>query len=356
VRAAKVAVFVLLATLALQRGTDAQGVGQSLPFTLFERYLESLRQQAGIPGLSAAIVQNRRIVWERGFGLQDVESSIAATPNTPYLVGDLTQTFAAVLLVQCVERGTLELDEPMRKWTSAIPEPGATVRQVLAHDSNAALGRFSYDPSRYTALTPVGDGCANEPYRQLLAKEILDRLAMFDSVPGQDLGDSSAPARQLFDKLQVDRYASVLRRLATPYKVDSRGKATRSDYPAKEFNASTGLVSTTRDLARYDAGLDDLILLEPDSLSLIWTNEVSSSGVVQPSGLGWFVQSYNGERLVWHFGLSPDAFSSLILKVPGRDLTLILLANSDGLSAPFSLADGDVTSSLFARLFLRLFV
>jgi hypothetical protein len=37
-------------------------------------------------------------------------------------------------------------------------------------------------------------------------------------------------------------------------------------------------------------------------------------------------------------------------------LTLILLANSDGLSEPFSLQNGDVTTSLFARTFLRLFV
>ena len=42
--------------------------------------------------------------------------------------------------------------------------------------------------------------------------------------------------------------------------------------------------------------------------------------------------------------------------MPGRDITLILLANSDGLSAPYTLANGDVTASLFAKLFLRLFV
>ena len=68
------------------------------------------------------------------------------------------------------------------------------------------------------------------------------------------------------------------------------------------------------------------------------------------------MQYYNGEKLVWHFGNVPDAYSSLILKVPSRRLTLILLANSDGLSAPFSLHQGDVTSSLFARTFLRLFL
>ena len=44
-----------------------------------------------------------------------------------------------------------------------------------------------------------------------------------------------------------------------------------------------------------------------------------------------------------------------LLKVPSRDITLILLANSDGL-APDTVANGDITVSLFAKLFLRLFV
>jgi len=44
------------------------------------------------------------------------------------------------------------------------------------------------------------------------------------------------------------------------------------------------------------------------------------------------------------------------VKTPNRGLTFIILANSDGLNAPFALESGDVTSSLFATLFLRFFV
>ena len=60
--------------------------------------------------------------------------------------------------------------------------------------------------------------------------------------------------------------------------------------------------------------------------------------------------------MYWQFGLTQGAYSSLMLKLPAKHLTLILLANSDGLSAPFGLQEGDVTASLFARAFLRLFV
>ena len=75
-----------------------------------------------------------------------------------------------------------------------------------------------------------------------------------------------------------------------------------------------------------------------------------------PTGLGWFVQNYHGEPIVWQFGLIRGGYSSLIVKAPNLGLTFIALANSDGLSAPYQLEAGDVTSSIFATLFLRLFV
>ena len=68
------------------------------------------------------------------------------------------------------------------------------------------------------------------------------------------------------------------------------------------------------------------------------------------------MQAYNGEPIAWQFGVVDGAYSSLIVKVPNRRLTLILLANSDGLTAPFSLDAGDVTTSIFAKTFLRTFV
>jgi CubicO group peptidase (beta-lactamase class C family) len=122
------------------------------------------------------------------------------------------------------------------------------------------------------------------------------------------------------------------------------------------MNAASGLVSTVRDLARFDAALDSALLLREDTLAVAWSNTANAErSKVLPTGLGWFVQSYKGEPIVWHFGFIPNGYSSLILKLPSRRLTLILLANSDGLSAPFELENGDVTRSLFATVFLRLF-
>jgi CubicO group peptidase (beta-lactamase class C family) len=335
----------------LPQQSTAQMTAQNLNFALFERYLDSLRQQAGIPGISGVIVQDGRIAWESGLGLADVERHLPARPDTPYPIADLTQTFASVLLMQCAERGSLTLDDPLRQW--AVASDG-TIYSTLAHATSPNGSGFRYDPERFSLLTQPVDACGGASARRRVATEVFERLGMADSVPGTDLANANAAATSSFTASQLDRYERVLARMAVPYRVDRRGRAARSDQPARSVDASSGIVSTVRDLARYDAALDHRVLLREDALQTMWSNE-SPAGASRPTGLGWFVQHYNGQRLIWHFGYAPDAYSSLILKVPGKRLTLILLANSDRLSAGFDLARGDVTSSLFAATFLRLF-
>ena len=351
-RGFRLAALAVLVAVASAPRPHAQG----LPFSLFERYLETLREQTGTPGISAVIVQGGRPVWAAGLGRQDVEGAIGARDDTVYPIGDLTQTFAAVLVGECVDRKGLSIHQPIRQWTDTIPEGSATLRNVLSHASSGVPGEtFQYDPGRYAALTNVVDACDERPFRLAVTEEIFERLGMRDSVPGRDVADTGNRARAMFTGSQLDRFGAALQRLATPYRVDRGGKATRSEYRPQDVNAATGMVSSAQDLARFDAALDDGDLLHSDMLAVAWSNVTTSSGAPLPSGLGWFVQNYNGERLVWHFGVTSGAASSLLIKVPGRDLTLILLANADTLSPP-SISEGDVTASLFAKLFLRLFV
>src|SRR6478752_80893 len=100
----------LILAVALAMRVAAQS-SSPLATSPFESYLELLRQQAGIPGMSAAIVQNGEIVWERGLGWQNVEARIRATPDTPYPIADITGTLAATLLLECAEQRRVLLDQ-----------------------------------------------------------------------------------------------------------------------------------------------------------------------------------------------------------------------------------------------------
>jgi CubicO group peptidase (beta-lactamase class C family) len=198
-------------------------------------------------------------------------------------------------------------------------------------------------------LTPVVEQCAGGTYRQLLAAEFFDRFGLARSVPGETMTAPTAADRRFFTASKLTQYASVVGDLAIPYRVDASGRATRSDGTVGAATMATGVISSAVDLATFDIVLSQGAVLSPGALSAA-QNAVAG----MPTGLGWFVQNYNGERVVWQFGLVKDAWSSLILKLPNRNITLVMLANSDGLSAPFSLDQGDVTRSLFAKLFLKL--
>ena len=106
------------------------------------------------------------------------------------------------------------------------------------------------------------------------------------------------------------------------------------------------------DLARFDIALTQGRLLSRRSLERMWTATRTPSGATLPYGIGWFVTEVRGERMLWHTGLWEGAYSALYLKVPGRHLTLVLLANSDGLRWPGKLDEAVLERSPFASGFL----
>ena len=319
----------------------------------FGDYLEALRVQAGIPGLSAAIVGNNDVTWERPFGRIDVDKLIATRSDTPFQLDGTMQIFTAAMVLRCVEDGRLTLDDRLGAYAASSAEPGATIRQVLSHTGDD--GVFRYRPERVALLAPALDACAGSSFRERAAAA-LDALAMVESVPGADVVQLTPTSTGIFTVATLDRYRSVLSRLALPYAVDPTGRATLSRYSSTTLTPAAGLIATERDVAKFVVALRKGVIVKPETLALAWRPAAGADGTRLPHGLGWFVQSYNGETVVWQFGVSQSASSSLIVTVPGRGLTLVLLANSDGLSWPFPLAAGDLNASPFGRLFLGLFV
>jgi len=178
---------------------------------------------------------------------------------------------------------------------------------------------------------------------------------MIDSVPGLDVTQLVPPATDIPEIEIAAHYAAVLTRLATPYVV-SGGQAVQSQYAATKLTPGSGLISSALDLTSFILALRQGVLLQSQTLGLMWRPPVGAAGLPLPHGLGWFVQSYNAATVVWQFGLGTNSSSSLLLTVPSRGLTLILVANCDCLSKPFPLSAGDVLVSPYARLFLGLFV
>ena len=344
------AFIVVLAVAVFGQQTSAQ----TLTSSLFERYLETLREQAGIPGMSALVMQNGVVVWEQGFGRADVDTGERAAPYTPYLIGDLSQMFGATLLLRkCGEQGSARPDDPVSKWVSTFREP-ATLGHLAAHITPA--NTFKYDRARFAALTSVIEDAPARRTRSSWTTRSSCGWGCRTRRPGpgcwrrrRRIAISSTPPGSI---TSAPCCAGSPRRTRRPQRPDgsrrSRPDRRRCVVRHRQLGARPRASST----GSLGIGPNDDLLLLPSTRQFAWTRPAAHL----PSGVGWFVQSYNGTQVVWQFGVVAGAYSSLIIKVPDRSLTFILLANSDRLSSPFALENGDVTTSVFAKLFLRLYV
>ena len=328
----------------------------------FARALDSLRTAARIPGLSAAVVKDGEVIFARGFGYADLERQIPATPDTPYDIASVTKPISAVVALRLVEEGLLDLDRPMAQYSewaefcrdfSEQPSilakglrcepPQHSLRHLLTHTAIGHPGtQFSYNPVLYSWASRPMMEAAGTPFSRLVEKYVFQPAGM---------ARSARTNRDL--PLREDLAAAI----AIPYHADSAGLMVRSPARgAQGDGAAGGVISTVLDLARFDVALDRGKLISPASYTAMMRPMRSRTGESLPYSVGWFAQRHAGHELRWHSGWWDDAYSALYLKVPDENLTLILLANSEGVWWDNPPGSAQVQQSSFAQAFFRAFL
>ena len=135
------------------------------------------------------------------------------------------------------------------------------------------------------------------------------------------------------------------------------------------FGPAAGIMSSVADLAKYSIAIDEKKFLKPGTWEKVFTPYVTPKGKTIQYGLGWFVKDYKGLKIVWHTGWW-YGYSTLLIKIPEKDLTFIILANSQDLSRPFYMTyypiplphpfkkslNKDLMVSEFASLFIEYFL
>jgi CubicO group peptidase (beta-lactamase class C family) len=94
----------------------------------------------GASAVAIALVDDKRIIWSQGFGLADRDTGQAPTNTTMFGVGSVSKMFAAIAVMQLVDRGVVDLDTPLVTYLPAfrMASPGyenITVRMLLNHSS-----------------------------------------------------------------------------------------------------------------------------------------------------------------------------------------------------------------------------
>ena len=355
--------------------------------------IDRLRTELHIPGLSLAITENQEIDFAAGFGLADLEREVPASADTPYHIASLTKPFAAAVIMKLVEQGRLDLDTPVAEMLEAadfplLPGGGmihgyrnacrrlremtddpnlpitsaleryngdretVTVRHHLTHTSQGKPGSiYNYNGFLFGLLGMIITTAANREFRELLADWITGPLDMARTIPNVD---RDAEAALLKQRARYYRWTDEQGFMPSVWPPPTWGTLVKTAglEVTQRVGASSGVVSTVLDLAKFDAAMDKNAVVAARTKAVMYTPARSNAGTRLPYGLGWFIQDVDGQEFIWHYGLEGDTYSSLWLKLPAANTTMILLANSDGASRGFGLGIGDVLQSPFARLFL----
>ena len=141
---------------------------------------------APAPGCAAAVSLSGEVVFEKAFGLAELEHNVPNTPQTIFESGSVAKQFTAAALVLLQQDGKLSLDDPVKKHIPELPDYGVplTIRHLLNHTSGLR------DWGAVLSLTGAGRG--ERVISQDLALDVITHQRALDFKPGSEYSYSNS--------------------------------------------------------------------------------------------------------------------------------------------------------------------
>lgn len=344
--------FTSLLTLALSAPAHAQPVsgmpsspGQTQAYSpggqplsplpkRIDNFVEQRLSQLGVPGYSLCVVRKGEVILQKGYGFADLESRTPVTPETTFGLASITKTFTAMALLVLVDRGLINLDDPLSKHLPDIPKEWQpiTIRQLASMSAGMRKGipketpwpqefetlkqmpllfppgsDTTYSNPSYRTLGTVIEKVTKSKYMDVLADFVLLPLAM------NNTGTTDDPKGP-----QSNAYR---RNVQT-------GQIARIRYKDTRISFSAGMLSSnTPDLVKYTQALLDRDILSPPAYkTLFFERYPPPSGKPGTWAFGWGRNAIAGQLCLAMNGGDPGV-ASTILMLPESRLVVIGLAN-----------------------------
>lgn len=313
----------------------------SLPDSMrreMESFINDWLVRDGLPGAAVAIVGGDGTLFADGFGARNFAANAPATADTLYGIGSCTKSFTGVAVMQLVEQGGLDLDDPISDYIPAYEDVDGdpmTLHDLLTHSSGmpsdgSAVALISRLMDEEPFEVPMsGDGDFRRNVTESIGERLTDRERFFyynsgytalgyaiENVDGRKYGtyveeEILAPLgmdRATFDEADVAADDDVL----TPYAKED-GSTVEASFPFDDLiHAPGGLLASVRELTAYlrmsmgDGSLDGNRVLEPGSVETMQrqyaTRRRRIDGTEQGYGYGWMLSEFLDDRLVGHGG------------------------------------------------------
>lgn len=297
-----------------------------------DEYIQAEMKTHRIPGLALVVIQNGEVVKIKGYGIANLEHDVPVTPDTVFELASVTKQFTATAIMSLVEEGKIKLDDPIMKYLPGSPQKwiGITIRHLLTHTAGLAehtRGQpdnstaetfdaateypmslspgedFKYSGVGYFLLGMIIEKVSGQRYRNFLAERFFKPFGMTSTSV-------------------LDQWAIVKNR-AAGYTIRNGQLVNIRRYWQDELPADWGVISTVKDLAKWDTALAAGRVVKEASLAEMWTPVKLKSGRSYPYGFGWEVYKVGDRRVITHTGISGTEYTRL----PDDKLTIIVLTN-----------------------------
>lgn len=344
----------------------ACATAQTKPPDDIDAYVERVRAQFEVPGISLAIVKDGQVALAKGYGLRTIGRPEKVDGRTLFGIASNTKAFTATALALLVEEGKLEWDAPVVRYLPwfQLSDPYVTreltIRDLLVHRSGLGLGggdllwwppstynrkeiarrlrfiplvtsfrsAYAYDNVLYIAAGEVIEAVSGQSWEDFVTSRILRKIGMMESTVRH--GDSG-PAKNV----------------ATPHaRVEGRVQVVKP-FDSDNTNPAGGINSNAEETAKWlvlqlDSGrvADGSRLFSPRTTRQLWSI-VTPIPIGEPIpelaplrqnfngyALGFRILDYRGVKVVTHTGGLPG-YVSRVTMVPHLKLGIAVLTNQE---------------------------
>ena len=370
----------LIASLGLKsHSLKANQNDNALLLADVERLIPRLMTEFNVPGLSAAIIKEGKLIWNKAFGVKDNASKEPVDIETVFEAASISKTVFAYAAMKLCEKRTLALDEPLTRYLQKPFLEGdprldlITSRHVLSHQSGFQDWRTSDVPLKIN-FTPGTDFMySGEGYNylqsvvtQLTGKINPNECGSYEAdlkVCATDIGEYMIKNVLIPHGMTSSGYVwndALGKNEAIPHnlKGEPLPKAHPTAIDMARYASAGGLITTAKDFSKFIIGLftpkeNDPYILNKKSLEEMFRPQVKLREDQKIDGasswaLGWAVRERESGNIVLHSG-GQSGFRSLMMVSIERKSGFVMLTNGD--SGGYFLYNqelGNVLNRLFA--------
>jgi CubicO group peptidase (beta-lactamase class C family) len=338
----------------------AQKKISSAQIKAFDQYVEMVRKQWDVPGLSITVVKDNQVLFKKGYGVRELGKPEPVDTETLFACASTTKAMTVVLMGMLVDEGRLKWDDPATKYLPELQmyDPyvtrALTVRDLLTHNTGLPgtdyftgamtipvnemfkrmvlvkpaypfRGGFEYQNIMYSAAGRIIERLTGKLWSEVMQERIFDRLGMTQTAPKRKFIKTENVTKAHFkisDTIQVIEYGA-------DSEVGSAGAVWSSADDMSKW------IICMLDSSKFSGGR----LLQAETWTEIFKpqaffpeEEYPTMGLIKPNwrtyGLGWYQHDYKGKKVNFHTG-SLAGLTAITAQLPDEKLGVYIFGNYD---------------------------